>query len=76
MVRVSRVFQATGTSQQTLRPSTPCPRSYLSTSSLTTVVFGSLLQEGKKRLLGFTKRGTATHSVSCQILNLLLVTNP
>ncbi|KAJ0038041.1 hypothetical protein Pint_24037 [Pistacia integerrima] len=62
MGRVSRVFQATGTSQRTWRPSAPRPRSHLSTSSLTAVVFGSLVQEGKKRLLAFTKRGTATHS--------------
>lgn len=38
----------------------------LPNASLTPFVLGplSLMQEGEKRLLAFTKRGTSTHSVS------------
>jgi hypothetical protein len=38
--------------------------------SLTPSVFCPLIQDGEKRLLAFTKRGTAIHSVSCPILPL------
>lgn len=35
--------------------------------TLTPPVFCPLTQDGEKRLLAFTKRGTAIHSVSCPI---------
>lgn len=42
---------------------------------MSSVSFCSSMQEGEKRLLAFTKRGTATHSVSSLFFNFCLLFN-
>ena len=60
---VSRLFQATG-SFFSFFFFFLIPKMRFSNLSL---AFCFMIQDGEKRLLAFTKRGTAIHSVSCQL---------